>query len=313
MKRRKPECFPIMMLLAALLNGGILSAGQDEGGSDRQPILVSTDWLLNHLHDPSLVVLHITAFKSEYEAEHIPGARLVPWLSVVTPPPQPGSGGLTSELPSVAQLDSVLESVGLSDDSHVVIYGSVVAAARLFWTLQELGFAGPLSILDGGLDAWREEKKPLTSTLPTITRGTFTPRPRTDVVVDAEWVKSHLQTPKIRIVDARLPYYYLGADSGGMARAGHIPGAVNIPYTTLTKELSKYRDVKTLQRLFQDAGIRENEQVIAYCHVGQTASVVYVAAQLLGHDVRIYDGSFQDWAKRSELPIEMTVHRSTGR
>lgn len=313
MKRRERERFAIMMLFAALLGGGILHAGQGEGGSDRQPILVSTDWLFNHLHDPSLVVLHITAFTSEYNAEHIPGARLVPWLSVVTPPPQPGSGGLTSELPPVAQLDSVLESVGVSDDSRIVLYGSVVAAARLFWTLQELGFAGPLSILDGGLDAWREEKKPLTSAPPTITRGTFTPRPHTDVVVDAAWVKSHLQAPRTRIVDARLPYYYVGADSGGMARAGHIPGAVNIPYTTLTKELSKYRDVKTLQHLFEDAGVREGEQVVAYCHVGQTASVVYVAAQLLGHDVRIYDGSFQDWAKRSELPVDVPIQASQGK
>jgi thiosulfate/3-mercaptopyruvate sulfurtransferase len=200
--------------------------------------------------------------------------------------------------------------VGVSDDSRIVIYGTVVSAARLFWTIEHLGFTGQLAILDGGLDAWREEKKPLTTEVPPVVRGTFSPLPRTDVVVDAEWIRLHLQAPKTRIVDARLPHFYAGADSGGMARAGHVAGAVNVPYTTLTKELSKYRDTKTLKHLFEEAGVKEGEQVVTYCHVGQTASVVYFAARLLGYDARIYDGSFQDWAKRSELPIEGTAMTS---
>jgi thiosulfate/3-mercaptopyruvate sulfurtransferase len=82
---------------------------------------------------------------------------------------------------------------------------------------------------------------------------------------------------------------------------------VNLPYNTLTKELSKYRDTKTMKRLFEDAGVKDGEQVVTYCHVGQTASVVYMAARLIGYDARIYDGSFQDWAKRSQLPIESSM------
>jgi thiosulfate/3-mercaptopyruvate sulfurtransferase len=68
-----------------------------------------------------------------------------------------------------------------------------------------------------------------------------------------------------------------------------------------------YRDEKSLHHLFEDAGVKEGEQVVAYCHVGQTASVVYFASRLLGHDTRIYDGSFQDWAKRSELPVDVSI------
>lgn len=277
------------------------------GSKENQAMLVDTDWLEDHLNEPSLVVLHIAFAKSEYVAGHIPGARLVPWQSIVTPSPQPPGSGLTSELPPITQLDSLLESVGVSNNSHVVIYGSLVSAARLFWTMEYLGFEGSLAILDGGLDAWREEKKRLTTEVPVIVRGSFVAQPRTDVVVDADWVTAHLQTLKTRIVDARLPYFYVGADSGGMARAGHLPGAVNLPYTTLTKELSKYRETKMMELLFEDAGVKEGEQVVTYCHVGQTASVVYFAARLLGYDARIYDGSFQDWAKRSALPIEATM------
>ncbi len=278
-----------------------------KGDEEKQPILVSTEWLIKNMSDSSLVILHVAFAKSEYEAGHIPGARLVPWQSIVSPPPQPGSGGLTSELPSVAQLDSVLESAGVSDNSHIVVCGVLVSAARLFWTIEQLGFTGRLSVLDGGVDAWREEKMPLTRSVPNVTRGSFAPRPRTDVVVDADWVNSHLHTPNTRVVDARLPQFFVGADSGGMARAGHLPGAVNLPYTTLTKELSKYRDMKTVKHLFEDAGVKPGEQVVAYCHVGQTASVVYFAARLMGYDARIYDGSFQDWAKRSEFPLESSI------
>jgi thiosulfate/3-mercaptopyruvate sulfurtransferase len=288
-------CISIAVCLQAV------HSGENKPGGD---LLVPTEWLKQHLNDPSVVVLHVAFARGEYVAGHIPGARFVPWQSLVTPPPQPPGSGLTSELPPVAQLDSLLESVGVSDDSHIVISGALVSAARLFWTIEYLGFTGRLSILDGGLDAWREEKGPLTTEIPVVARGTFTPRPRTDVVVDADWVHAHLNAPKMKIVDARFAYFYAGADSGGMARAGHLPGAVNLPYSTLTKELSKYRDAKTMKHLFEDAGVKSGDQVVTYCHVGQTASVVYVAARLLGYDVRIYDGSFQDWAKRSELPIE---------
>ena len=293
------------LMSAAIVFLGLLTYGFAKGDGDK--ILVTPEWLSKHLDDPGVVILQVAYARSEYDAGHIPGARLVPWQSIVTPPPPPGSGGLTSELPPVAQLDSLLKSVGVSDQSQVVICGPLVSSARLFWTMEYLGFTGPLAVLDGGLDAWREEKKPLTTAIPGSIRGSFTPHPRQDVVVDAEWVNSHLETPKTRIVDARLPQYYLGTDSGGTARSGHIRGAVNLPYTFLTKELSLYRDRKTIQRLFEDAGVKDGEQVVAYCHVGQTASVVYFAARLSGHDARIYDGSFQDWARRKELPIETPV------
>lgn len=294
--------FTVCIAVACVLAGPAVHAGDASS-----TILVTTEWLQSRLEDPSVVILHVAFAKGEYVAGHIPGARFIPWQSIVTPPPQPAGSGLTSEVPPVAQLDSLLETAGVSDNSHIVIYGSLVSAARLFWTIESLGFAGKLSVLDGGLDAWREEKRPLSTTVPSVASGTFTPKLRTDVVVDAQWIHDHLKSPKMRILDARFPYFYAGADSGGMARAGHLPGAVNVPYTSLTKELSKYRDMKTLKRLFDDAGVQEGEQVVAYCHVGQTASVVYFAARLLGYDARIYDGSFQDWAKRTELPVESVL------
>jgi thiosulfate/3-mercaptopyruvate sulfurtransferase len=261
-------------------------------------MLVSTAWLAEHLNDRSLVILQ-TGNRAGYDAGHVPGARLVEMSMIST------SGPLTLELSPVDKLKSAFEELGVSDSSRIVICfsgNSITPATRVFFTLDYLGLGKQTSIMDGGLEAWRAEGRPITTEAPSIARGNITPHPR-QLVVDSVWVSANLNNPKIAIVDARDPEYYSGASAGRMPRAGHIPGAVNITFSRLADAANKFKDSATLAKIFSEAGVQQGKQVVSYCHIGLQASLVYFVAKYLGYDARLYDGSFEDWSKRSELPV----------
>jgi thiosulfate/3-mercaptopyruvate sulfurtransferase len=121
--------------------------------------------------------------------------------------------------------------------------------------------------------------------------------------VSADWVKSRIGTPGFHLVDGRAAVYYDGVQAGG-PRKGHIAGARSIPFTEITNDSLYVRKPAELRALFTGAGIAPGDTVVAYCHIGQQATAVLFAARLLGHPVLLYDGSFQEWARRSELPVE---------
>jgi len=267
-----------------------------------ESILVSTSWLADHLTDPSLVVLHVASLKRDYTAGHIPGARYL-WVGSMAI----SNPDMSFEVVPVAQLKEALEAVGVSNESRIILCGvggNVSPTARAFITLEYVGMGGKVSILDGGFDAWKAESKPVSVETPQFSRASFTPHVKGEVFVDAEWVKNHLHTPSVAIVDARAPQFYNGA-SAGQPRSGHIPGAKNLFFSTLVDSTNKLLSAPKLLELFEKAGVTPEEEVAAYCHVGQTASLVYFAARYLGHPVHLYDGSFDDWAGRMDLPVEI--------
>lgn len=275
-------------------------AGSAAGNSESNSMLVSTAWLAEHLNDRSIVVINIGP-RASYDAGHIPGARFVE-MSSLAATGQP----LTLELPPVENLKSSFEDLGVSDNSRIVICflaNYVAPATRVYFTLDYLGLGKQTSLLDGGFEAWRAEGRPTTTDSPTIKRGTITPHPRPELVVDAAWVSANLNKPTVAIVDARAPEFYTGANPGRMPRAGHIPSAVNVPFSSLAEESNKLRDSATLKKVFDEAGIKPGKQVVSYCHIGQQATLIYFVAKYLGYDARLYDGSFEDWSRRSELPV----------
>jgi thiosulfate/3-mercaptopyruvate sulfurtransferase len=261
------------------------------------PVIVSTKWMDKRLNDRGVVVLH-AGTKTEYDAGHLPGARFLPFTAVALQ-----SDGLSTQLPTPAYIDSLLESVGVSDGQHIVVYGQPLIAARTLVTLERVGLRGKVSILDGGIDAWRESGRQVSFDAVPVSRGSFTPQPF-DNVVDAAWITRNGARNGIRVLDARAPEFHLGLSAGSTARAGRIPGARSIPFSSLTSELTTFRETGKIRKLFEQAGVMKGDTVVTYCHIGLQASLLYTAARSLGIPVRIYDGSFEDWAKRSELPVE---------
>lgn len=266
-------------------------------------LIVPTTWLAEHLHDPELVLLQVGE-KEEYLAGHIPGAQFITVAEISTPRGE----GLTLELPPLAQLKEAFEKAGISDNSRIVVYFSkdwVTPTARVFLTLDYLGLGGQTSILDGGLPAWRAEGRPLTGEVTAAKPGSFTPRPQKGLVVDAAWVNANMNKAGVKILDARAPQFYSGADAGGMPRSGHIPNAKSIPFSTLVDgATNKFKSAAVLRQLFEDAHVQEGDSVTTYCHRGQQASLLYFVARYLGYDAHLYDGSFEDWSRRPEFSVE---------
>ncbi len=297
---------PLASLLAFFLTTPSVLAQQAPAkapaGHERVPMLVTADWLSEHLSDPSLVLLQIGE-KSEYEKAHIPGAQFLEYDSISTPHGQ----GLMLELPPAEQLVSVFENLGVSNRSHVILYfGSnrVTPTTRVYWTLDYLGLGDRTSILDGGLPAWRSACKPIATDHKRPSKGSITTAPRKEIVADAAWVSSHLSQPTVTILDARTPEFYTGKESDGNPRNGHIPGAANLPYLSVVNEdTNKFKTPDQLKALFSAAGLKPGNLMVSYCHIGQRATVLYFTAKMLGYQAKMYDGSWEDWSHRKDLPI----------
>jgi thiosulfate/3-mercaptopyruvate sulfurtransferase len=269
------------------------------------PLVVSTAWLADHLHDKGLVLFHIgdRATRAVYDSVHIPGAQFLAPLSELSTPRV--EGALNLELQSVAVLDSVLESKGISDDSRIVLYNAkqyFSPTSRALFTLEYMGLGGKVSILDGGLEAWQAEGRATTAEVPSVTAGHFTPHPHPELVADAQFVKAHLEDNGVRILDARDTSFYNGRDTH-QGRNGHIPGAASLPFTSTVDSAGKFLVPTRLRALFAQAGVKDGQTVVTYCHIGQQASLVWFAARYLGFTAKLYDGSFQDWAARADLPV----------
>jgi thiosulfate/3-mercaptopyruvate sulfurtransferase len=293
------------MILLAL---GVCAVGM-KAAEPRDSLLVSTAWLAQHLHDSDLVLLHM-GDPAEYAAKHIPGSRLVTRQAIAA---ATAPGGLTLELPPPGDLKARLETLGISDNSRiVVVFGkdAVSPATRVVLTLQAAGLGANTSLLDGGLEAWERDGRPVTTDVPPAKTGTLSALKMATVIVDGTFVSAHLNTPKYVIVDARDADFYTGAKTGGSAAAphktGHIAGAKNIPYSTLVNRDNTLKPAAALQAMFDQAGVKAGDTVVAYCHIGQQATAVVFAARTLGIDVRLYDGSFEDWSKR-DGPVEQTI------
>lgn len=288
---------PLAVLLAAPLGAQQV----------RSELLVSTTWLAGHLSDPKVVVLHVGRDRSAYDAGHISGARFLAWSEFTTT-----RDGIPNELPPVPQLVALFERLGVSDDSRVVLYGESFGpiAARAWFTLDYLGHGEKAALLDGGLEKWRAEQRPLSKEEPPAKPGRFTARPRPEIVVGLDRMRelSRAAAPGsgVLLLDSRSPAEYSGAKpAGDPPRAGHIPGAVNLYWVDglISRENPVLRPPAELRRLFEAVGAAPGRKVVSYCNSGVQASLAYFMASYLGYDAALYDGSIAEWNRSDSAPL----------
>ncbi len=296
--------FGIAMLLGTAV--AAFAAQPCGGHGDPKNLVVSTEWLAGHSRDPKLVIVAV-GDRDQYDRAHIPGAvflRYQDLSSRVSP--------LTLELPPMNELADTFGALGAGNDSRIVVYvsggGRIIQATRVYLTLDAMGLGAQTSILDGGIAAWQSENRPASSEEPAIKHGALTPCPQTDVIVDGAYVASNLRQRGVSIVDARAPEYYSGESTGTGKRAGHIPGAANLPFSSMVDAQGKLYPADTLRQMFARVGIRPGDRVVSYCHIGLQATMVYFTARYLGYDARLYDGSWEDWSAHTERPAETVAH-----
>jgi thiosulfate/3-mercaptopyruvate sulfurtransferase len=255
----------------------------------KSDMLVSTAWLADHLKDPNLVILHVAAARTGYDANHIPGARFVSFAEIAV-----ARNGISNELPPVADLQAVFEKAGVSDNSRIILYteGQVLPATRTYFTLDYLGHGDQAALLNGGIEQWTKEGRALTTDVPTVSTGRFTPRVRAEVLVSTADVQKQSPTPSagVSLLDVRA--------ANEFAERGHIPGALNANWTdSQVGGSTALKSEADLRKQLEAAGVKANQTVLAYCNSGMQASQSYFTLKYLGYDVKLYDGSLAEWTK----------------
>jgi len=283
------------ILLAA---AGPPVAGQS-GRAAPADLVVSTEWLAAHRGDPDIVLLQVDRSDSAYLAGHIPGARFLGYAGIIAE-----VNGVLAELPPADSLRRLFEAAGVSTATHVVLTGQPLMVTRAFFTLDLLGHAR-VSVLDGGLTRWKAEGREVTREAPPPGRGSLAVRPRPELVASAEWVMARVGKAGVSLVDARTDGEYLGTgERPGQRSNGHIPGARRLEWQDLFQRPDEFalKDRDLLARLWAERAA-PGDTVVAYCLTGIRASSAFFVSRLLGHPVKLYDGSYDEWAKKN-LPLE---------
>jgi len=268
-------------------------------GQNNTDVLVSTDWVAAQMEAGSIVLLHVSMEHMGSPEAVIRGARLVDYHSIAVDTEE-----LSTEIPDVASLEEIFREAGVSNDDHVVVYGSGSAhlAARVFMTLEYLGHRGKVSVMDGGLEVWQSEGRPTVAGAAEPKRGTFEAHVAGDILVTADDIAKHLDDPKMTLIDARPAEEYTGQRARG--RGGHIPGAYNLYWEDLieSEDQPRLKNHAAVQARFDEAGASKDGVVVNYCLIGMRASYTYLISRHLGYDARFYDGSWNDWGAREDLP-----------
>jgi thiosulfate/3-mercaptopyruvate sulfurtransferase len=266
----------------------------------REEMLVSPDWLQRRLG--IVTILHI-GDAATYRTGHIPGAVLIERTSLVV-----DRNGTPNELPPTDVLERLFRNAGVGARGRVVVYSTdPLLAARAWFTLDYLGQGSRVSILDGGLTKWVSAGYAITSQPSSPERGSFEARPAAYTITRLAAMRQIVRLREqfghnLVLIDARSHEQYCGGEAGtGVPLAGHIPGAVNVPYTDNLDGSGSLKSVADLRMLYLQAGLTRNSANIVYCRTGMQASMTYFVLRYLGYDATLYDGSFIEWSNAGEL------------
>ena len=273
--------------------------------------LVTTEWLANELDATDLRVVDASYFLPEhkrdaaadYEAGHIPGAVFMDLAEIADL-----SSPLPAMLPSPEKFASRMQSLGLGDGSRIVLYDDspLHTSARAWWMLRTFG-AHDVAILDGGIAKWKAEGRPLATGKESLRHRHFTVWADDNGLRTLDQMKANVDSGAEQVVDARSAARFTGEepDPRPATHAGHIPGSKNLHYSTLFNADGTWKSPDALKAAFEAAGIDLAKPVVATCGSGITAGVLVFAAQLLGNDAALYDGSWAEWGADRSTPKAM--------
>ena len=289
---------------AVILLAFMLTSCSGDGELEAPGILVSTDWLEDHLSDPDLVLLH-SGTEELFDSLHIPGARLIIPANFTV-----NTSSNRNEMPPVDSIVALLRKVGVNTDSKIVLYHENISllnrTARVFVTLDYLGLGEQTVVLSGGLPAWLEEGYETIDELADFSRGKLEVQDSKELIITAAELDPQRWSDGVVVIDARSAEEYYGT-LGTLeepSEGGHIEGAYSLSYLKLTSDDSPYlfRADKDLEELFRKSGMDPEKVSMIYCNSGIKGSLDYLVARHLGYPVMLYDGSFEEW-KKLDLPF----------
>jgi thiosulfate/3-mercaptopyruvate sulfurtransferase len=273
-------------------------------------MLVTTAWLAENLSEPDVIVLCINSTPEFYTKGHIPGARQIKLGDIAIT-----RDGIPNELPSVEVLQRVFAAAGVSNSSRVVLYGERfnLFASRAYFTLDYLGVAARVALLDGGIEKWTAERRPLSTKIPQAKTATLAVSPRPETLVDTKTMRDLAQKKPgiVTLVDARPTKEFTGEQiSEDVAKAGHIPGAKGLYWMDMlvSRENPILKPEAELRRMYSELNAKADQPLVTYCRTGMQSSFDYFVAKYLGYEPSMYDASFFEWSK-NDLPAETSSRK----
>ena len=271
--------------------------------------IVDADWLQARLGDPTLRIVDASWYlpaqkrdpKAEYSAGHIPGAVFYDQDVIADL-----TSGLPHTIPSPAAFSAAMGKLGISEGDTIVVYDGpgIFSAPRVWWLLRTFG-AKNVFVLNGGLDGWRAEGRPLSGEIPSPTPAVFNASFDAAAVTSFDAMKEIVAGGARQIADARGPGRFTGDEAEprpGM-RSGHMPGAKNLPSGVFSQN-GHLQPLEELRAIISDAGIDLDKPVVTTCGSGVTAAIIMLSLQSLGHENNsLYDGSWSEWGSHPDTAV----------